>query len=95
MMVKHGVYLVPAIIAATKIIEMGTACGLTQETVEKAGKCIEHHGESLKKCWKAGVKIVFGTDAGTYNNYHGKQTILFSCKNMKILTQRNYCCPQR
>lgn len=62
MMVKHGVYLIPTIIAATKIIKMGSAGGLTKETVEKAMMCIEHHGKD-KKCRKAGVKIVAGTDA--------------------------------
>ena len=49
MMVAHGVYLVPTIIAATKIIEMGTAGGLTTETVEKAQMCMERHGGKLKK----------------------------------------------
>lgn len=78
MMAEHGVYLVPTIIAVTKIIEMGTAGGLAQETVEKARMCIERHGENLKKCRRAGVKIVFGTDAGTYNNYHGKQAEEFA-----------------
>ncbi|WP_313188137.1 hypothetical protein [Lacrimispora sp.] len=59
---------------------MGTAGRLTPETLEKARMCIELHGKNLKKCRKAGVKIVFGTDAGTYNNYHGKQTNLLYAK---------------
>gem|GEM_PF-6429049 len=46
MMVKHGVYLVPTIIAATKIIEMGSAGGLTKEKVEKAMMCVVRHGEN-------------------------------------------------
>ncbi len=46
MMVKHGVYLVPTNIAATKIIEMGSTGGLTKEKVEKAMKCVVRHGEN-------------------------------------------------
>lgn len=91
MMVKHGVYLVPTIIAATKIIEMGSAGRLTKETVEKAMMCIERHGED-KKCRKAGLKIVDGTDAGTYNNCHGKQAEEFVLmQKYGKSTQRNYC----
>ncbi|WP_313582339.1 hypothetical protein [Lacrimispora sp.] len=46
-MVKHGVYLVPTIIAATKIIGMGSAGGLAKEKVEKAMMCVARHGENL------------------------------------------------
>lgn len=74
MMASHGTYLVPTIIAAKAIIDLGTAGGLSEETVSKAKACLEKHGDNLKKCYAKGVKIIFGTDAGTPGNYHGQQT---------------------
>lgn len=71
MMVEHGTYLVPTIIAAYKIVENGAA--LPWEAVEKATRCLENHGKNLEKCRAKGVKIAFGTDTGTYFNPHGKQ----------------------
>ncbi len=75
MMVEHGTYLVPTIVAAYKIVENGDS--LPQEAVEKAKKCLENHGRNLERCREKGVKIAFGTDAGTYYNFHGTQTCEF------------------
>lgn len=77
MMVEKGIYLIPTIIAAIKIIELGTQGGLLEETINKAKMCIEKHAQNLETCRKKGVKIVFGTDAGTYNNFHGQQAYEF------------------
>ena len=74
MMVEHGTYLVPTIIAAERIVAMGVENGLPAEAVGKAQRCLENHGKNLEKCRAKGVKICFGTDAGTYYNRHGEQT---------------------
>ncbi|MBC3515349.1 amidohydrolase family protein [Neobittarella massiliensis] len=76
MMAEHGTYLVPTIVAAYKIVENGDS--LPAEAVEKATRCLVNHGKNLEKCRAKGVKIAFGTDAGTYYNYHGTQTCEFA-----------------
>jgi len=77
MLAASGVYLVPTIIAAWQIIESGVAKGVPAYAVEKAKICLEHHGENLRKMIARGVKIAFGTDAGTPFNLHGQQTLEF------------------
>ena len=74
MMVSTQTFLVPTIIAAKSIIECGVASGIPEEAVNKAAMCLEKHYDNLKKCFAKGVRICFGTDAGTFGNYHGKQT---------------------
>ena len=78
LMARHGTYLVPTIIAGQRINEHGVAAGLPAEVVEKSVRCLQGHRENLRKCRQAGVKICFGTDAGTSFNYHGKQAYEFS-----------------
>lgn len=74
MMVKAGTYLIPTVIAGDSIRCMGTAGGLTAETVAKCEDALSKQADNLTKCRKSGVKMVFGTDAGTPGNEHGKQT---------------------
>ncbi len=75
MMVEHGVYLIPTIIAAYRIVEHGSR--LPAEAVRKAAQCLENHGTNLEMCRKKGVKIGFGTDTGTYYSPHGQQAYEF------------------
>ncbi len=75
MMAEHGTYLVPTIVAAYNIVKNGDS--LPKEAVEKAKLCLENHGRNLELCRKKGVKIAFGTDAGTYFNFHGLQACEF------------------
>lgn len=77
LMVEHGTYLVPTIIAAHQIVVTGKQMHLPAENIEKAEMCLEKHHDHLTACRAAGVKIAFGTDAGTPANYHGKQTLEF------------------
>lgn len=74
MMAETGTYLVPTIIAAKAIVDCGIESGIHPENVEKADRCLHNHYDNLKKCLAKGVKICFGTDAGTPGNYHGMQT---------------------
>ena len=73
LMSRHDVYLIPTIIAA-KLIAGGEKYNLPMWMVDKAKAVIENVYLNLEKCRKAGVRIGFGSDAGTRFNYHGKQT---------------------
>ncbi len=77
MLAEYGTYLVPTIIAAYQIVEFGVQSGIPDYAVAKAKQCLENHGAGLKKMLKKGVKISFGTDAGTPFNKHGEQTLEF------------------
>ncbi len=77
MMVEHGTYLVPTIIAAYRIVERGVAGGIPADNVRKAELCLKNHYDNLKKCVKKGVKIAFGTDTGTPYSPHGEQKFEF------------------
>ena len=74
LMAAHGTYLVPTIIAGDRIVEYGTDAGIPASAVEKSARCLENHQRNLAKCREKGVKIGFGTDAGTFFNHHGEQT---------------------
>ena len=75
LMVKHGTYLIPTIIAGYQIVQQGEALGLNPAFIEKAKRCLENHARNMQKCREAGVRIGFGTDAGTPGNTHGKQAL--------------------
>lgn len=77
MLVEYGVYLIPTIIAAYRIVEFGEQHGIAPWAVEKAARCLENHGENLKKMIQKGVKIGFGSDAATPFNKHGEQGFEF------------------
>jgi len=73
LMVKHGTYLSPTIIAAKRIVDNGIEAGIPEYAVEKAKIAISNHEWGFRKCLAAGVPIVFGTDCGTPFNLHGEQ----------------------
>lgn len=77
LMVTHGVYLIPTIIAAHRIVEFGVEHGIPAWAVEKAAQCLENHGSNLKIMKEKGVKIGFGSDAATPFNKHGEQGFEF------------------
>ncbi len=77
LMASHGTYLIPTIIAAKAIVDNGSKAGMPGWMVEKAKLVLSGHKENLRKCREAGVKVGFGTDAGTSFNFHGKQTVEF------------------
>jgi imidazolonepropionase-like amidohydrolase len=73
LMVKKGTYLTPTIIAFKQIFKHGAAAGMPPFALEKTRQAGEYHEVSFRKCRDAGVKIVFGTDAGSPCNPHGNQ----------------------
>jgi imidazolonepropionase-like amidohydrolase len=66
LMVKHGTWLVPTLLAPLSVLEQAQAKpGMMPEWgIRKAQETIEIHSESIAKAYKAGVKIAMGTDAG-------------------------------
>ncbi len=73
LMLEHGTYLTPTIIAAERICVKGPEMGLTPWMVEKANQALSHHEWGFRQCLEKGVPITFGTDSATPYNYHGKQ----------------------
>lgn len=72
MMKKQGSYLVPTLAAPRCIMDGSLEHELPDYVLRKTKMIIDVHQESFRKAYKAGVKIAFGTDAGTPYNYHDK-----------------------
>jgi len=65
LMLEHGTYLVPTLLAALSVIEIGEETESVPEWgIRKAREALEAHKESIAKAHSAGVKIAMGTDAG-------------------------------
>jgi imidazolonepropionase-like amidohydrolase len=64
LMLKHGTFLVPTLLAPLSVLEQGEAGGMPEYGVRKARETIEIHSDSISRAYKAGVKIAMGTDAG-------------------------------
>ncbi|HVC21353.1 MAG TPA: amidohydrolase family protein [Vicinamibacterales bacterium] len=64
LMVKHGTFLVPTLVAPIGVLEVAERMGLPEYAIRKAREANEAHVVSIAKAWKAGVKIAMGTDAG-------------------------------
>ena len=69
-MKEYGTYLVPTLVAPQCIVDNGVEAGIAEYMVRKAIYVKDAHVESFKQAYKQGVKIAFGTDAGTPFNYH-------------------------
>lgn len=65
LMLEHGTFLVPTLLAPVAVVEIGEAQGTMPEYgLRKAKETIEVHKESIAKAYSRGVKIAMGTDAG-------------------------------
>lgn len=65
LMLSHGTFLVPTLLAPLAVLEIAEATGTMPEWgVQKAREVIEIHSENIGKAYQAGVKIAMGTDAG-------------------------------
>jgi imidazolonepropionase-like amidohydrolase len=65
LMLEHGTYLVPTLLAPISVVEASKVNeNMPEYAVEKALEVVEAHRESVAKAYKAGVKIAMGTDAG-------------------------------
>jgi imidazolonepropionase-like amidohydrolase len=75
LMVQHGTYLVPTIIAGKHIVDHGTAGGIAPHVVRKGEQIGAWHRKSVTMAHQAGVKIAFGTDCGTPFNRPGENAL--------------------
>ncbi|WP_042222120.1 metal-dependent hydrolase family protein [Oceanobacillus manasiensis] len=65
LMLKHGTYLVPTLLAPVSVLELAeTTNDMPAYAVEKSKEVAEIHKNSIAKAHRAGVKIAMGTDAG-------------------------------
>lgn len=64
LLLEHGTFLVPTLLAPLAVLEIGEQGGMAKEAVHKAREVVEAHSESISRAHKAGVKIAMGTDAG-------------------------------
>jgi len=75
MMLDNGTYLVPTLSAGYLIAEEGEESGIPPYALEKAKRVMEPYYKSFQRAYERGVKIAFGTDAGTPLNFHGPVTL--------------------
>ncbi len=64
LMLKHGTYLVPTLLAPLAVLEAGEKGGMPEYGIRKSREVIEIHSDSIARAHKAGVRIAMGTDAG-------------------------------
>jgi imidazolonepropionase-like amidohydrolase len=65
LMLEHGTFLVPTLLAPLAVLEIAEASGAMPEYgVRKARESIDAHRDSIARAYKAGVRIAMGTDAG-------------------------------
>ena len=65
MMLDHGTYLVPTLIAPQGVIAAAEeGAQIPEESLRKAREVVDIHRESFRKAVAGGVKIAMGTDSG-------------------------------
>ncbi len=65
LMLEHGTWLVPTLIAPVWVIESVEAgAQISDASIRKAREVIEIHADSVRRAVDAGVKVAMGTDAG-------------------------------
>lgn len=65
LMLQHGTYLVPTLVAPLAVIRAAEAGHrVPAYAVEKSKRVMEAHQESIARAYQAGVKIAMGTDSG-------------------------------
>ena len=67
---ERGAYLVPTLMAPTRILDHAEGGGQPDYVVRKARDVNEQMLRNIRRAYEAGVKIAGGSDAGTPFNYH-------------------------
>jgi imidazolonepropionase-like amidohydrolase len=75
LMLQHDVYLVPTFVAGYHMLKNGLKKGVPAHMVEKNLKTREIRGNNLRKAIQSGIKVAFGSDAGTNYNFHGDNAL--------------------
>jgi imidazolonepropionase-like amidohydrolase len=65
LMLEHGAYLVPTLVAPTGVLRAAEAgASIPENVLRKSAEVIEAHRDSFRRAAEAGVKIAMGTDSG-------------------------------
>jgi imidazolonepropionase-like amidohydrolase len=64
MMLDHGTFLVPTLLAPLAVLEAGEQHRYSATVMQKARDTIEAHSDSVARAFQAGIKIAMGTDVG-------------------------------
>ena len=64
MMVDQGTYLIPTCVVIKHNKKFAESGDLPEYSVKQALEIVDIHDESIRKAYKAGVKIIMGTDCG-------------------------------
>lgn len=65
MMVEHGTFLVPTLIAPTGVSKaVAAGAQIPEASIRKAEEVVEVHRDSFRRAVAAGVKVAMGTDSG-------------------------------
>ena len=71
LMLEKDIYLVPTFVAGYHILRHAEKEGVPKFMIEKNIEMRKTRGKSIRKAVDAGIKVAFGSDAGTTHNYHG------------------------
>lgn len=71
MMLEKNCFLVPTYVAGFHILENSKSDGVPEFMIEKNLETRKIRGSSIRGAIEAGVKVAFGSDAGTSYNFHG------------------------
>ncbi|MCL4334897.1 MAG: amidohydrolase family protein [Candidatus Thermoplasmatota archaeon] len=68
---NNNLIIVPTMVSPIMTSLKGKDAGVPEWAIRKASEAVEPHSKSVKMAKKNGLKIGFGTDAGTPFNFHG------------------------
>jgi len=71
LMLEHQTWLVATSAAVRNVASRSVKDGLLESVHRKASEAVDHHVQSFKKAYKAGVKLAMGTDSGVPFTFHG------------------------
>ncbi len=71
LMLEKNIYLVPTFVAGYRILENAKKSGIPGFMIEKNQGMRKLRAASIRKAIQAGIKVAFGSDAGTCSNCHG------------------------
>lgn len=71
LMLEKDIYLVPTFVAGYHILKNARKHGVPDFMIQKNIDMRKIRGASIRKAVEAGVKVAFGSDAGTSYNLHG------------------------
>lgn len=88
LLVKHEIPIVPTYVVGHLFLKHGEKAGIPAFMIEKTANTLELKQEGLRKAIKAGVKVAFGSDAGTSFNFHGNNAL-----ELKLLVEEGFLNP--